>query len=48
MADILSLDAKVSESMRATAVKVPLIFEPKTTAPVYFKGSLAAIPNMVF
>lgn len=29
-------------------MKVPLIFEPNTTAPVYLNGNLAAIPNTEF
>lgn len=36
------------DRMLMTVAKVPLMFEPNTTAPVYFGGSLAAIPYAVF
>lgn len=34
----------ISLMIEMIAVKVPLMLEPNTTAPVYLKGSFAAIP----
>lgn len=42
------LEVKVEDKIEIIAVNVPLMFDPKTTAPVYFIGSFAAIPKIVF
>lgn len=48
MAAIRLLDVKATDRIATMDVKVPLIFEPNITAPVYFTGNLAAIPKIVF
>lgn len=48
MAAVLSDDMNEELIMATTDVNVPLILEPSTTAPVYFNGSLAAIPYTQF
>lgn len=37
-------DVKYELKIEMIVMNVPLILEPRTTAPVYFAGSLAAIP----
>lgn len=48
MAAVRTDDAIDELRMETTAVNVPLILEPSTTAPVYLPGSLAAIPYTLF
>ena len=44
MAAVRTDEAKCELKIEMMVVKVPLMFEPKTTAPVYLKGNLAAMP----
>lgn len=48
MAAVRTDDAKYVLRMAIIDVKVPLIFEPNTTAPVYLNGNFAAIPYTEF
>lgn len=41
-------DVKYELKIEMIAVNVPLILEPRTTAPVYFAGNFAAIPYTEF
>ncbi len=44
MAAVLAFDVKKPLSRSITDANVPEILDPKTTAPVYLKGSFALIP----
>lgn len=48
MAAILVLELTTDEIRLTIDTNVPLILFPKITPPVYFPGSLAAMPYMVF